>query len=86
MTFQIGMVASNGVVIASDQKAGRWEKYKTTARVDKTFCDGTVGAVYCGSGSDVALLTGRRMIEIVSNELDSSIVISAERAAKEISR
>lgn len=84
MTMQVGMVASDGVIIASDQKAGRWERFKTTGRVEKTFCDEKLGAVYAGSGSDVGVLIGRRMIEIASSEPASSMTDCAERAAKEI--
>jgi hypothetical protein len=39
MTFQIGMVASDGVLIASDQKTGRWEKFATTSHAPKIYCD-----------------------------------------------
>jgi hypothetical protein len=84
MTFQIGMVGSDGILIASDQKAGRWERYKTTSHVTKVFCDAELGAIYCGSGSDVAVRAGKRTIEIALSEPNLPMSKCAEKAATEV--
>lgn len=84
MTFQIGVVASDGVLIAGDQRTGRWEKFATTSHVPKIYCDETLGAIYCGSGSETAIRVGRKMIEISSGELGQPMWKCAEKAAMEV--
>jgi hypothetical protein len=84
MTFQIGMVACDDVLIAGDQKTGRWEKFATTSHAPKIYCDETLGAIYCGSGSETAIRVGRRMIEIASGEPGQPMWKCVEKAAAEV--
>ena len=84
MTFQIGIVASDGVIIASDTKAGRWDQWKTTSHTTKVNCCPESGVVYCCSGSDVAIHAAGMAVDIAAQEPELSMKQCAEKAASAV--
>jgi hypothetical protein len=86
MTFQIGMVASDGIILASDTRAGRWDKFKTTSEVRKLVCCPELGVAYCCAGSDVAILAARKATELAEQQPGLSMERCAEKAAIEVWR
>ncbi len=86
MTMQIGMVGSDGIIIASDMQAVRTGIARTTYKTNKIFCSQESGFAYCCAGSDLAVLAGRKTAELITQEKSLTLVECAERAARNVYR
>jgi len=85
MTMQIGMVATNGVVIASDTK---WyddtSGVRHTSSSTKHCMDSARGIAVACSGSDVSRLVGQKIVEELAIEDYSNPRFSVTQIAKSI--
>src|SRR5271167_2726798 len=86
MTMQIGMVGSDGIVIASDMQAARSGSVRTTYKTSKIYCSHEAGLAYCCAGSDLAVLAGRKTAELIAQGESLTLPECAEKAARDVYR
>src|SRR5580698_773185 len=63
MTFQVGLVGSDGVLLASDRRHTRQDTCRSSFQSDKIFLSSRQRLAYCAAGDDIAEAVGVKLLE-----------------------
>src|SRR5213080_1086686 len=70
LTFLVGIIGSDGVLLASDRKHTRQSDVRTGFKAPKVFISGDKQLAYCCSGDEFANEIGRSLLEIKTGGSD----------------
>jgi hypothetical protein len=75
MTFQMGLVGTDGVVIASDTKATRWGQIRTSSTTRKIFWNEETGIACAVAGDDITAKIADEVCQLGITEIGDHMVV-----------